>query len=83
MADLNEFVEWSRENPGCKVNIKIGGYEEGDAGVVERVWVFSGRLMTGQHVTSVDEIDLEAAHREGMERKKQEVDEYFQKTGTV
>ena len=83
MVDLNEFVEWSKNNPGCCVDIKIGGYRTDEAGVVESVWVFSGELMTGQHVTSIDEIDLEAEHRRKMESQKQEIEEYFRKTGAV
>lgn len=83
MADLNKFVEWSKNNPGCKVEIEIGGFLEENAGVVNEAWVYSSKMYVGQYVSSVDEIDLEAEYRKKMELKKQEVEEYFQKTEVV
>jgi len=82
MTDLNEFVEWSRNNPRCKVEIEIGDYGKEDAGEV-KIWVFNSILMTGQFVSSVDEIDIDAEYRKKMELKKQEVEEYFQKERVV
>ncbi len=74
--DLNSFVEWSRDNSGCCVDITIGGQFESDPGKV-KIWVFSYDLMSGNHVTSVDEIDFAQWRQEEMERKRQEVEKYF------
>lgn len=82
MTDLNEFVEWSKNNPRCHVDIKIGGYEKSQAGRVS-VWVYNTNIHAGQFVSSVSEIDLETAYRKKMELKKQEVEEYFQKERVV
>jgi len=82
VTDLNKFVEWSKNNPGCSVDIEIGDSWDNDAaGKIRRIWVCNGELCTGQHVKSVDEIDLETGYRKMMERQRQEVEEYFQKTG--
>ncbi|MDI9475819.1 MAG: hypothetical protein QM295_03165 [Bacillota bacterium] len=82
MADLNKFIEWSKNNPGCKVKIEIGGYRENETGRVE-IWVYDSGLGTGQFVSSVDEIDVESEYKRKMEQKKREVEEYFQKEGVV
>jgi hypothetical protein len=82
MTDLNRFIKWSKNNPYCSVEIKVGGYEKEDAGKV-KIWVYDTQLNTGQFVSSVEEINLEGVYREDMERKKREVDKYFQKQDVV
>ena len=82
MIDLNEFIEWSRNNPWCQVDIQIGGYHRKDAGKF-KIWVYSYNLQAGQYVSSVDEIDLEAEYKKDMERKKREVENYFQQAEKV
>ncbi len=82
MSNLSEFVEWSKNNPYCSIDIRIGGYYEKDAGKI-RIFVYSSKLGVGQAVTSVDEIDLDAEYKKKMEQKKQEVEKYFQKEGVV
>ncbi len=82
MTDLNEFVEWSRNNPRCKVEIEIGGYKKEDAGKVQ-IWIYDSVLGVGQFVLSVDEINLGAEYKKKMELKKQEVEKYFQEKEVV
>lgn len=83
MSDLNKFIEWSRNNPRCSVNIEIGGQKKEDTGKVKKIWVYNFALETGQHVSSVEEIDIETEYKKDMERKKREVDKYFQGTGVI
>jgi len=78
LIDLKKFIEWSKNNPRCQIDIKIGGMDKDDAGKLRKIWVYSFDLCTGQYVSSVDEINLEAEYMKDMERKKQEVDKYFQ-----
>ena len=82
MVDLNEFVEWSKQNPFSHVEISIGGQDRNDVGKY-RVWVFDYTRMVGQHVNCVAEIDLDAAEREDMERKKTELERYFKQQEKV
>jgi len=57
MIDLNQFYQWQQEEKSRTVTIKIGEFGEPEK---LKVWVYDYKLDAGQHVTSVDEIDLEA-----------------------
>lgn len=81
MTNLNEFVKWSKDNPNCKITIEIGGYDEAAAGKIDAIWVYNFKLLTGQHVSSAKEIDIESEYRKGMGQKRQEVERYFQEIG--
>lgn len=82
MINLNDFVEWSNDNPRCKIQIEIGGYKKEDAGKVQ-IWIYDSALGVGQFVLSVDEINLESEYKKNMEQKRQEVEKYFQKEKVV
>ena len=56
--DLNQFYQWQQEKQSRSVTIKMGECLEPNK---LTVWVYDYRLGAGQHVTSTDEIDLEAA----------------------
>ena len=65
---LNQFYQWQQEKEGRSVTIKIGECLEPNK---LKVWVYDYKLGAGQHVTSLDEIDLEAA-KEKRERAELE-----------
>lgn len=73
--DLNQFIAWQREGKDRTVNIEIG-----DVGRSKdiTIWVYDYELMAGQHVTSVDEIDLEKAHEEEERRKYERLKKKFE-----
>lgn len=77
--DLNSFVEWSRNNPQCEVEIKVGGSSKKDAGKVKEVWVYSYAQMCGKYVKSVNEIDFDQWEREKMDAMRAMVERYFEK----
>jgi len=59
MIDLNPFQEWVRES-GCRtVTIELGDATTSD---YVKIWVYDYNMGVGQHVTSVDEIDLDAQY---------------------
>ena len=65
--DLNQFLEWAREDENRYVSIKIGeltGTEE------VKIWVYDYQKGVGQLVKSVDEIDLDA------EKERVELEHY-------
>lgn len=55
--DLNKFVEWQKEHKNCSVSLEIG--KEPRTNEI-KIWVYDYDLMVGQHVTSVDEINLQS-----------------------
>ena len=65
MLDLNKFIEWAKEKDTRRVSIEIGEYVYNPAnyrwGIKHdiKIWVYDTDLREGQHVTSVDEINLE------------------------
>ncbi len=64
--DLNTFLKWQEEKPDSRsVEIKL------NRGAVT-IWVWDYDIMMGQHVTSVDEIDLDgtAERREKAELER-------------
>ena len=67
MIDLNQFYKWQQEKERRSVDITIG--EPSDHGYI-KIWVYDFSLSVGQHVTSVDEIDLEK------EKEHEEKEEY-------
>ena len=81
MTDLNKFVEWSKENPGCKIEIEIGGHEEKNAGRIKKIWVYSREMGVGQFVSSAAEINLKSELKERMEQARREVEEYYKTEG--
>jgi len=68
VEDLNKFREWQRQEVGRNVSIEIGG--PCDPNEI-KIWCYNFRLEVGQHVQSVDEIDLEA-EKEREERRQYE-----------
>lgn len=64
--DLNQFLEWQRAEKGRTVSIELG-HPRNQKHI--KVWAYDYDLATGQHVQSVDEIDLEA--EKGKEEKAQ------------
>lgn len=55
--DLNQFVEWAKQNPSTRtVDIHINSSTRSD---FITVWVYDKALQAGQHVKSVEEINLE------------------------
>lgn len=55
--DLNQFLEWQRQDKNRVVTIEIGVRSNSEE---IHVWVYDYKLQVGQIVKSVDEIDLEA-----------------------
>ena len=66
MLDLNKFVEWAKEKDTRIVSIEIGEYVYNPANLFYRwgikrgikIWVYDTDICEGQHVMSVDEINL-------------------------
>ncbi len=83
MTDLNRFIEWSKNNPRCTVDIEIGGQNADEAGKIRKIWVYSFALGVGQYVNSVDEIDLSGKRKKDMERLRDMVEKYFQQEEKV
>ena len=68
-TNLNDFIKWQSERPASRsFEIKSEPARHGKKASL-RAWVYDYDLMIGQHVHSVEEIDL-AAHREKEEREK-------------
>lgn len=65
--DLNQFVEWAKQNPKTRtVDIHINSLTHPN---FITVWVYDSKLQIGQHVKTVEEIDLvaRAAEKEMLE----------------
>ncbi len=61
--NLNDFLTWQQEAPDKrKVSIEIGNLSKYEEQI--KIWVYDWELKTGQHVSTVDEIDLEAKRKE-------------------
>jgi len=58
-VDLNTFRDYAKEHPECWIKITFN-----DTDSKFGIWVFSTKLMVGQHVFSVDEINLEKEKEE-------------------
>lgn len=75
MLDLNKFVEWAKEKDTRIVSIEIGENVYNPANPNHRwgikIWVYDAAIREGQHVISVDDIDLEA-QKERFEREQYE-----------
>jgi len=77
VPDLNKFVDWVREGKNRRnVTITIGSPSDKDE---LRIWAYDYDWEAGQHVTSVEEIDLEKAYREKMKRQFEEAKKYLEK----
>lgn len=64
---LEDLKKWVLEGDGHRsVNIKVG--RAGDAQYFE-VFVYDYKMMTGQHITKVEEIDLETELKRSLERQ--------------
>lgn len=59
--DLNQFMQWQKEGKRRSVSIELGEPMNRDS---MSIWVYDYDLSVGQHVTSVDEIDLERIKEE-------------------
>ena len=75
MLDLNKFIEWAKEKDTRRVSIEIGENVYNPANTDHRwgikIWVYDTDICEGQHVMSVDDIDLEA-QKERFEREQYE-----------
>jgi len=67
--ELNQFIKWQGEKAGRCVDIEIGKspYTNDIS-----MWVYDYDLLVGQHVTTVEEIDLEG------KKQLQEQEQYEQ-----
>jgi len=57
VMDLNKFLEWAKQGHRS-IDIKLV-CRHGEI-TKKKVWVFDYHLLQGQHVESVDEIDIES-----------------------
>ena len=73
--DLNKFKEWQAEAPERSVRLDI---ETRDGVQFIQAWVYNYKLMKGQHVSDVSEIDLEAVKEK---EDKKEYDRLQKKYG--
>jgi hypothetical protein len=75
LLDLNKFIEWAKEKDARRVSIEIGENVYNPANPNHRrgikIWVYDTDICEGQHVMSVDDIDLEA-QKERFEREQYE-----------
>ena len=75
MLDLNKFMDWVKEKGTRSVSIEIGEGVYNPANPNHRrgikIWVYDTDICEGQHVMSVDDIDLEA-QKERFEREQYE-----------
>lgn len=73
MLDLNKFIEWAKEKDTRRVSIEIGNdvYNPANNDWGIKIWVYDTDICEGQHVMSVDDIDLEA-QKERFEREQYE-----------
>lgn len=70
MLDLNKFIEWAEEKSTRSVSIEIGNdvYNPANDRWGIKIWVYDTDICEGQHVMSVDEINLEG-EKERQERE--------------
>jgi len=72
LLDLNKFIEWVEEKSTRSVSIEIGegvyNPVNNDWGI--KIWVYDTDICEGQHVMSVDEINLEG------KKERQEKEQY-------
>ena len=73
--DLNQFVKWQKIHPSSEVTIEIGK-QPGTHEIT--IWVYDYTLMAGQHVKSVDEIDLQKKRDKEDRRKYEELKKKFE-----
>lgn len=66
--DFERLMEWQKAKVGRTFDIKVG---EPSYHSSFKVWVYDYNMQTGQHIDSVDEINL-AAVKEEEERKQLE-----------
>jgi len=64
--DYKAFEDWVKAKPRRHCAIDIGSPSDNQ---YVRVWVYDYDLMVGQHVTSVEEIDLESVRKKELEAK--------------
>ena len=74
MVDLNKFIEYQKEHPYCHVRIDIG---EIPGTNMINIWVYDYNLMIGQHVNSVEEIDLQTKKDKEDKKKLEELKKKF------
>jgi hypothetical protein len=67
-VDLNQFSRWAAEKPRRSVTIEIGDPCNNE---YLNIYAYDYDLSTGQHVTSVEEIDLDAKYEADLEEKIQ------------
>jgi len=84
--DLNQFIEWQKQDMNRMVTIEIG--VRGNIRKIQ-VWAYDYKLKVGQIVQSVDEIDLEAkkaeqekAEYERLRKKFEEKNQLYHKEET-
>lgn len=69
MIDFQSFMDWQAEDDENRsVRIEIDKYRK------PRVWVYDSKLMTGQSVKNVSEIDLVAERKRDLERTLRELE---------
>ncbi len=62
VVNLNDFLTWQQEAPDRRrVTIEMGSLSHKEQ---VKIWCYDWELKTGQHVSTVDEIDLEAKRKE-------------------
>lgn len=72
-TDMNSFVLWQAEKPESRsVEIKVDPTRWGQANNI-KVWVYDYDLQQGQHVTCVEDIDLEGEVKKAELRKLAEL----------
>jgi hypothetical protein len=76
LLDLNKFVEWAKAKDTRRVSIEIGENVYNPANPNHRwgikIWVYDTDICEGQHVMSVDEINLEGK-KERREKEQYEI----------
>jgi hypothetical protein len=76
LLDLNKFIDWVREKSTRRVSIEIGKDVYNPASKelpIKRgisIWAYDSAIGEGQHVMSVDEINLEG------KKERQEKEQY-------
>jgi len=70
--ELNQFIDWQKEQPKSRhVDIKITPWET-------KIWAYDEKLQVGQHVKSVDEIDLESKKEQEDKAKYEALKKIFE-----
>ena len=63
MIDFDSFIKWQRAKPDRHVKIELG---DPCNKKYLRIWVYDYKIMVGQNVKSVEEIDLEEQYRKNL-----------------